>query len=178
MDIQNFKVDTTQSNIRWTGRKITGEHYGNIGIKEGQLTFENGFLKSGKVVVNTQDISILDISDKETNAQFAGHLASDDFFNSEAFPEAVFSIVSAEPASSGSYHVEGTLTIKGITHPIAVKLEVEVSEYQITIKTLLAVDRTKYNMKFRSGNFFSDLGDTLIYNIFDLNIQLQATAGH
>jgi hypothetical protein len=29
-------------------------------------------------------------------------------------------------------------------------------------------------MKFRSGNFFKDLGDTLIYNDFILNIILTA----
>lgn len=176
MDIQNFKIDTTRSNIRWTGRKITGEHYGNIGIKEGHILFENGFLKSGKVSVDTRSISIVDITDKETNAQFAGHLASDDFFSSDAFPEAIFEITAAEPAGPAQYHVDGNLTIKGITHPIAVTLELTIAEEQITLKTLLAVDRTEYNMKFRSGNFFANLGDTLIYNLFDLNIQLQATA--
>jgi hypothetical protein len=31
-------------------------------------------------------------------------------------------------------------------------------------------------MRFRSGNFFKDLGDTLIYNDFTLNIQLTAKA--
>lgn len=176
MDIQNFKIDSTQSNIHWTGRKITGEHYGNIGIKEGHILFENGFLKSGKVSVDTRSISILDITDKETNAQFAGHLASDDFFGSEAFPEAIFEIMTAEPAGSGQYHIDGNLTIKGITHPMVATLEVTIADEQVNLKTLLAVDRTKYNMKFRSENFFANLGDTLIYNLFDLNIQLQATA--
>jgi hypothetical protein len=38
------------------------------------------------------------------------------------------------------------------------------------------IDRTKYEMKFRSGNFFKDLGDTLIYNDFELNINVTAKA--
>jgi len=29
-------------------------------------------------------------------------------------------------------------------------------------------------MKFRSGNFFKDLGDTLIYNDFELNVSVTA----
>jgi hypothetical protein len=31
-------------------------------------------------------------------------------------------------------------------------------------------------MKFRSGNFFLNLGDTLIYNDFELNVSLIAKA--
>jgi hypothetical protein len=31
-------------------------------------------------------------------------------------------------------------------------------------------------MKFRSGNFFKDLGDNLIYNDFDLNVKVTAKA--
>jgi hypothetical protein len=31
-------------------------------------------------------------------------------------------------------------------------------------------------MKFRSGNFFKDLGDTLIHNDFDLDVALSAKA--
>jgi hypothetical protein len=40
----------------------------------------------------------------------------------------------------------------------------------------LVVDRTKYGMKFRSGNFFQNLGDTLIYNDFELNVSITAKA--
>jgi hypothetical protein len=38
------------------------------------------------------------------------------------------------------------------------------------------IDRTKYGMRFRSGNFFKDLGDTLIYNEFELNVSITAKA--
>ena len=40
----------------------------------------------------------------------------------------------------------------------------------------ILVDRTKYDMKFRSGNFFQNLGDTLIYNDFELNVTVSAKA--
>ncbi|MCS3533153.1 hypothetical protein M2373_004580 [Chryseobacterium sp. JUb7] len=38
----------------------------------------------------------------------------------------------------------------------------------------IVIDRTKFNIKFRSANFFANLGDTLIYNNFDLNVHLVA----
>jgi hypothetical protein len=47
---------------------------------------------------------------------------------------------------------------------------------QLTATGKLVIDRTKYEMKFRSGNFFKDLGDTLIYNDFELNVNVTAKA--
>ncbi|MFM7894521.1 MAG: hypothetical protein ACKO8L_00940 [Flavobacterium sp.] len=36
----------------------------------------------------------------------------------------------------------------------------------------LKVDRTKYDIKYGSGSFFSDLGDKTIYDDFDLTVKL------
>lgn len=174
MNTQNFKVNNEKSIVEWTGRKITGSHNGTIAIKEGSFTFEDNKLFSGKFVIDTRSIKILDIEDAETNAQFAGHLASDDFFNSDQYPESTFEIKNAEPGDDHLYYVTGDLTIKGITHPVDAVLKIATQENTATVQSKIVLDRTKYNMKFRSGNFFTDLGDTLIYNNFDLNINLTA----
>ena len=171
MGIQKFKVVSTQSNIDWVGRKVTGAHNGTIGVKEGEIVLADGKLTGGKFVIDTTSIKILDITDRVTNAQFFGHLASDDFFATEKYPEATLAITSV----SGS-HVEGALTIRGIAHPVGFDVTVNVKGDQLTATGKLVVDRTKYEMKFRSGNFFKDLGDTLIYNEFELNVSLTAKA--
>lgn len=171
----NFKVVSADSSIGWTGRKVTGAHNGTIDIKEGSFVFRNNQLTEGKAVIDTSSIKILDIADPATNAQFAGHLASDDFFNSSHFPEAIFVIASVEPKNDVS-HIKGDLTIKGITQPIAFDAKIDNNGDTFTLSGKVTVDRTKYGMKFRSGNFFLNLGDTLIYNDFDLDIQLTAKA--
>ena len=74
------------------------------------------------------------------------------------------------------YKVEGNLTIKGITHPISFNANVKINGPVLTASGKIVVDRTKYGIKFRSGNFFKDLGDTLIYNDFDLNVNITAQA--
>ena len=68
----------------------------------------------------------------------------------------------------------GQLTIKGITHQESFDAELTISENSLLASGKIVVDRTKYDMKFRSGNFFKNLGDTLIYNDFDLDIQIIA----
>jgi polyisoprenoid-binding protein YceI len=171
MKTQRFKIVSNQSNIDWVGKKVTGTHNGTIAVKEGYIILNDGKLTGGKFVIDTTSIKILDITDPATNAQFSGHLASDDFFSIEKYPEATLEINSV----AGNY-VEGNLTIKGITHPVAFDIAVNVNGDQLSATGKLVIDRTKYEMKFRSGNFFKDLGDNLIYNDFELNVSVTAKA--
>lgn len=171
METKKFNIVSAQSNIDWVGRKVTGAHNGSIGIKEGSLLFDNDHLTGGRFVIDTTSIKILDITDPATNAQFAGHLASDDFFSSAQYPEAVFNITSVSGA-----HIEGDLTIKNITHPISFDAQINLSDDVVTASGNIVVDRTLYGMKFRSGSFFKDLGDILIYNDFELQVNITATA--
>jgi hypothetical protein len=170
METKNFEIVSDQSNIDWIGRKVTGAHNGTIPVKNGSLTLTNNQLTGGKFIIDTTAINILDVTDPATNAQFAGHLASDDFFSSEKYPEAIFEI-----STVNGNQVEGNLTIKDITHPISFTADVNTNGNTVNASGKIVVDRTKYNMKFRSGNFFKDLGDTLIYNDFDLNVTITAT---
>ncbi|MEN0052526.1 MAG: YceI family protein [Mucilaginibacter sp.] len=171
MKTQKFEILNTQSTIEWVGKKVTGAHHGTIAIKEGEIVLNNDQLTGGTIVIDTTSIKILDVTDPETNAQFAGHLASDDFFSINKFPEATYQITTV----SGN-HIEGDLTIKGITHPVGFDAAINVNGDMLTATGKLVVDRTLYEMKFRSGNFFKDLGDTLIYNNFELNINVTAKA--
>ena len=176
MGKENFKIIAAQSNIDWAGRKITGRHNGVIAIKEGTLVLNEGTLTGGKFVIDTTSIKILDVTDPVTNAQFAGHLASDDFFASDRYPEALLIITSAKRKENNAYIIHGDLTIKGITHPVVFDAAVNVNDDQLIATGKLVIDRTKYGMKFRSGNFFKELGDTLIYNDFELNVSVTAKA--
>jgi polyisoprenoid-binding protein YceI len=172
METKKFEIASAKSNIGWIGRKVTGAHNGTIEVKEGAFITTDGKLTGGKVVINTATIKILDIADQATNAQFAGHLASDDFFAIEKFPTSTFEITAVQSLGGDQYRLEGDLTIKGITHPATFDANVETSEDTFNLSGKLLVDRTKYGIRFRSGNFFKDLGDTLIYNDFELDVKV------
>lgn len=169
MKKQNFEIAVAESNIDWTGRKVTGSHFGTIAIKGGSLDVTEGKLAGGRFIIDTTSIKILDVTDPATNDQFAGHLASDDFFASAQYPEATFEI-----AAVNNDRIEGDLTIKGITHPIGFNANVSIAGDTLKASGKIVIDRTKYGIKFRSGNFFQNLGDTLIYNDFDLNVTITA----
>jgi polyisoprenoid-binding protein YceI len=176
METQNFKVVSAGSGISWTGKKVTGAHNGTIDIKAGSLLVKDGKLTGGNFAIDTTSIKILDITDPATNTQFAGHLFSEDFFAIDQFPEATFDITGVAHPTNGIIQITGNLTIKGITHPVSFPADVNITEESITASGKILVDRTSYDMKFRSGNFFTNLGDTLIYNEFELDVKLAAAA--
>jgi polyisoprenoid-binding protein YceI len=176
METKRFEVESAQSNIDWTGRKVTGAHNGTVNIQAGELTLADGQLSGGQFTIDTTSIKILDITDPATNAQFAGHLFSEDFFATQSFPQASFVITSTDHQINGSYLITGDLTIKGITHPVTFPADVRFTNDTVSASGKIVIDRTRYDMKFRSGNFFTNLGDTLIYNDFELDVTLTATS--
>jgi polyisoprenoid-binding protein YceI len=64
-----------------------------------------------------------DIDSIDTNnAQRDAHLKSDDFFNAEKFPQMTFKSSSLEK-SNGKYTLKGDLTIRDITKPVVLDVE-------------------------------------------------------
>jgi polyisoprenoid-binding protein YceI len=172
----SFVVDNQQSKLTWLAKKVTGEHTGTINVAEGTLEVDNKTLKSGNFSLDTRSIAVTDIKDAGMNSRLVGHLKSDDFFSVEKFPTAGFVISSVTDKGKGVYEVNGQLTIKGITNPISFPATVNVSGNKLTAKAAIKVDRTKYDIKFRSKSFFENLGDKTIYDDFELNVLLVANA--
>ena len=98
-------------------------------------------------------------------------MRSDDFFSVELFPTAHLYISSSEIISDGKWLVNSFLTIKDISHPVAF----EMSNTDEGWIANLVFDRSKYNVKFRSGTFFENLGDKLIYDDIELTINLKTS---
>lgn len=179
-EVNVFKVNAGQSKVAWEGKNITGSgHNGTIVIKSGELYSYDGQLLGGNIVIDMTRISVLDIEDPGSNARLKGHLESDDFFSVADFPESrleIASFVPIEGAASGqpNYRVSGNLIIKGITHGIAFNALINQTDQSIQARADFDFDRSKYNVRFRSGRFFENLGDNLILDDINLDISLVA----
>lgn len=65
-----------------------------------------------------------DIDSVDTNnAQRDAHLKSDDFFNAEKFPQMTFKSSSLEKSKGNNYILKGDLTIRDITKPVVLDVE-------------------------------------------------------
>ena len=169
METKNFEIAAEQSNINWVGRKVTGAHNGTIAIKEGSLTLTDSKLSKGNFIIDTTSIKILDITDPATNAQFGGHLASDDFFSSEKYPEAVFLITSLN-----GDRINGDLTIKGITNTVTFPAKIEVKDGIVKANGKLVIDRTQWGIRYRSGKFYDNLADQTVSDDIEIHMKIIA----
>ena len=162
INAQNLHLKTDKSTLKWTGEQITTKtHFGSLKFKSGNITFENGIISSGKFLVDMTSLLVEDLQGNYKQ-RLEGHLKSDDFFSVEKFNESSLTIVSSSKNDSG-LDVNGDLTIKGITLPIKFKLEdLGMGQEEVRWKGVLTFDRSKYNVRFRSGSFFQNLGDKLI----------------
>ena len=164
-----YTVNTDKSLIVWTGREITSSlHFGNIYFASGQFEVKSGLISGGEFVVDMTTIDNQDLPE-ERRPRLEAHLKSDDFFSVESYPTALLSILSSESMSEGKWLVSGELTIKTFTHPV----EFEMLNSNDGWKANLVFDRSKYEVKFRSGTFFENLGDKLIYDDIELAINLK-----
>jgi polyisoprenoid-binding protein YceI len=171
-----FKVDNQTSKLTWLAKKATGEHSGTVEVSDGSFTLDNNTLKAGNFVIDTRSITDTDIADEGANGKLVTHLKSDDFFSVEKHPKANFVLTSATKAAGNTYNVKGNLTIKGITNEVTFPATVAVAGKKLTANAKITIDRTKYDIKFRSKNFFENLGDKVIYDDFDINVALVANA--
>ncbi|SDT34524.1 Polyisoprenoid-binding protein YceI [Mucilaginibacter mallensis] len=173
---QTFKVDNQTSKIGWLAKKATGEHNGNIKISDGTFNVQNNVLKTANFSIDISTITDIDLTDPAQNDKLVSTLKSDTFFDSGKFPKADFVTTSIVKGSNQQYTITGKLTIKGITNEVSFPATVAVTNNKLTANAKLTIDRTKYDIKFRSKNFFENLGDKVIYDDFDLDISLVANA--
>ncbi len=170
----DYKVDASKSSVKWSGKKVTGEHYGTVDVEKGTLQVEGNRVTGGSIVMDMTSITVEDITDESTNQKLTGHLKSDDFFAVEKHEESKLELKEVVLKSGNQYTFTGDLTIKDMTHPVTFDATMDVKNGKLTATGEVEVDRTLYDIRFRSGRFFSDLGDNLIYDNFTLSFDVVA----
>ncbi len=172
-------VDPTSSELFWEGKKVTGKHNGTVKIKAGDVYVDNDKITGGSFDIDFTTINVLDLKDAEMNAKLVSHLKSDDFFSAGSHPVGKFVISSVEPMTDdkgNNMKINGSLTIKGITNPVSFPAKVSVAEGKLNAAANFKIDRTLWDIKFRSGKFYENLGDNLISDDFQIKLNLVAGA--
>ena len=111
--------------------------------------------------INVEDI------EGRGKSRLEGHLKGDDFFSVEDFKEATL-VINSSSKNGDSIKVMGTLTIKDLNSDV----EFDMNKSGDSWTADLTFDRSKHNVRFRSGSFFENLGDNLILDDIELNAKL------
>ncbi len=165
---QKMMADSEQSTLKWHGEKVTGEHWGNIDLEKGWITWKNDKITEGEFTIDMASMSNVDIEDAGYNAKLVGHLKSDDFFGVEKYPTAKLEIKSSSAFKNNKGTVKAHLTIKETTLPIEFEAQKEGNWFMAEI----IVDRSKFDVRYGSGSFFDNLGDKTIYDDFTITVKI------
>ncbi|WP_117879302.1 YceI family protein [Aureibaculum luteum] len=170
-----YKADIDGSILAWKGAKLTGTHNGTIKMSEGSFTVEDGKLVGGNFIVDMNSITVLDIEDAEKNGNLTGHLKSEDFFDVENHGNSAFAITGVEE-KDGKTFVKGNLTVKNIKKNIEFPAVITVSDTEVSLKSEpFTIDRTEWDIKYKSGKFADLAKDKLIEDNIELQVEVKAT---
>ena len=120
----------------------------------GSLTVNTDGTVNGLIKIDMTTIDCEDLQGR-SKASLERHLRSDDFFSVESHPIATLTFKSKGGIGAGNkLAFNGDLEIKGISHPISFESELKSVDPKVSALVDMTFDRSKYNVRFRSGTFF------------------------
>ena len=172
---EKYTADAQSSTIEWKGFKPTGTHNGTINLESGVIKLADGKINSGAFLINMKSIVVADIpKEDENNGKLTRHLKSADFFDVEKHPSAAFEITGLNEAN-GKTMLSGNLTLKDVKKNITFPVTVANKNNAIVLTSeTFTIDRTKWNVQYKSKSIFSDLGDKFINDDIELKITIKA----
>ena len=172
--VKETTINAQKSSIEWIGKKVLSQHSGKLNIKSGALSTKNGILGGGTFTIDMTSITCDDIKDADYNKKLVGHLNSTDFFNVAEHPTATVKITKVLKINNkaNAYNLTADLTIKGITNSITFPATFEKNGNVFEGNANITIDRTLWDIKYKSANFFEGLGDKAIKNEIELKVNI------
>jgi polyisoprenoid-binding protein YceI len=169
---KTVEIKPKNTEIKWVGKKVMGQHDGTIKLESGKLNWENNTIIGGEFVIDMSSIKVKDLKKGKKRQSLESHLKNDDFFAVDKHPKAKLVLKNVNLGKGGKYEFLGALTIKGITKPISFEGDITKGEKKIKAKADIKVNRTLYDIKYKSKSFFKDLGDKFIEDIFTIDVSI------
>ena len=171
---EKYVIDQEESVVKWKCSMVVadkGGHNGYVSASKGELMMDKGRLIGGTVEIDMNTIA--DELHRSKN-NLIDHLKSPDFFDVEKFPVSTFAITRVTSTDGERVNVTGNLTIKGNTHEVAFPAKVDVKGRTVTATGKVTIDRTQWDVRYRSGTFFDNLADRAISDEIEFDMKIVA----
>jgi cytochrome b561/polyisoprenoid-binding protein YceI len=121
----------------WSGQPIEG------GFKrwDGDILFSPDALSASKLTIRV-DLASVSTGDDQRDAT----LPTPDWFDATAHPTAVFTASRFKATGHDRFVAEGTLTLRGVTRPVAVAFTLKIDGQDATAQGSASVDRTAFGV--------------------------------
>jgi polyisoprenoid-binding protein YceI len=113
-----YDVDLRNSKINWNIKTSRGANNGELRIKSGFVTEDNGVVKKAEILMDMTAIMIRSIPPGIVNMKAVTILNTESFFDVAKFPTSLMEITRTIQKTSNTFEVIGFLTIKGRRQPI------------------------------------------------------------
>ena len=171
---KEFIVNVDKSTVSWKGFKPGGDHSGVISIKEGSLVMNGNQIVTGSFEILMNTIVVKDLeAGSDYNKKLTTHLKGSDFFDVVQFPLAKFEISGSE-LLNGKTKVKGFLTIKDIRKEISFLADIKTSDSgKLVLESeTFKINRSDFNVKYKSPSFYENLKDKFIYDDFEITVKI------
>ncbi|HNC96510.1 MAG TPA: YceI family protein [Myxococcota bacterium] len=144
----NLRAVALSGTVGFTGAKITKSHEGRFNSWKGEAQFDGNTLVGLRFTVQTSSV-------QTDSPKLDTHLASEDFFNSAAFPEATFvssSVTAGAAADAGlpgaTHTVEGELTLHNVKKQLRFPVVIEQTPTGIKARTEFSINRKDFGIVY------------------------------
>jgi polyisoprenoid-binding protein YceI len=167
-----YVVDKKESVVKWlAGMKFnTNSHYGYVYVSTGEFVVDKDQIVSGTITI---DMNTIEDEKHGRKNNLIDHLKSADFFDVEKFPTSSF-VVSKVAKAGKEKNVYGKLTIKGISQVVSFPAKIEVKDGVVNATGKLVIDRTKFDVRYGSEKFFSNLADETMKDEVEFEVKIVA----
>jgi len=166
-----YIVDVPSTTLKWIGTKITAHHVGVFPVTDGKVYVNGNHITGGEINISTKDLKVTgpEGSDSKTNLKLQGHLTAADFFETEKFPTARFSITEVKPFSgtansetnddrqaeiteykvlNPTHTISGNLIIRDVTKHIEFPAFITFSDNSVEAKAKFNINRKDWNITY------------------------------
>ncbi len=170
---ESYTVDPKQSVITWKGSMAIGSdsHSGYVYLSNGSLQIKEGRLSGGRAEI---DLNTIGEKTHGSDNELVNHIKSPDFFDVTKYPVSTIELSGIESTNDGELFLTANLTIKEITKPVRFPAKMELKEGVLNATGRLVIDRTDWDIRYRSGKFYADLADKAITDSLEFDIKLVA----
>ena len=114
-----YGIDTVHTQVGFEVKHLGISTFrGSFGGFEGNITVGDEGIDA---IEGSIDVSTVQVPEE----QLIGHLLSPDFFDAENHPKGTFVSTGVSKADGETYEVAGDLTLRGVTNPVTLTVEVE-----------------------------------------------------
>jgi polyisoprenoid-binding protein YceI len=161
-----YALETEDSTLAWSAKKVGGAHNGIVSIDSGDLAVEGGVITGGSFVIDMTTIDVLDLEGDDETALIE-HLSSEDFFHVEENGMSKFTVTSATENA-----LTGDLIIKGITNEISFAYALEMTDGDLVLTAAFPIDRTLWEINFGSESIADRVENVIIDDEIEYDLEL------